>query len=288
MSPSALTQAVTDCPYPKFATLCELRILGAPTLDAVLFPPSQWPHLRNEWWRDLTEFATSMGLSKVMVRTDGSRERRAYIRGGNSFAISDARQFILEVMKVDRAAIVLEPTNRLANRCAISLVVGTDGQWHAETLGSGYDTADLQRGDVPAEFICTGLPMRINQFARLSHHKPNIRVHEDVTRETRVKARLATLATHVLPMLGFQGDNDEAAAFLVRHGHQALFRKDPPRFPFASFSRVFEIGQMTFNWRHVHHRCNDFVISAAVIEDGRLVFWDIVDGTKKWDLRGRG
>jgi hypothetical protein len=60
-----------DYRYPKWATMCQLRCLGLPTLDAVLITPRE-DHLTLN--RAIAALAIATGQDRLMVRSDGGVE----------------------------------------------------------------------------------------------------------------------------------------------------------------------------------------------------------------------
>ena len=73
--------------HPKWNTLCFLRLLALPTLKAAFIPlETTIQNIKSS----VKSFAASLGLNRVMVRSDGGRESKQYKRGGNSLNITTA------------------------------------------------------------------------------------------------------------------------------------------------------------------------------------------------------
>jgi hypothetical protein len=144
------SEASSPRPWPKWSTLCALRLLGLPTLDAALVPSGS----SQDTARQICYlFASLKGLSHLLVRSDAPRERKQYFRGGDSLALSQAVTLMTDLLSLGRSVILMEPTNRFSNRLTTSALITSDGQLDFEILGPGYDVSDLNRGGVPPQFI---------------------------------------------------------------------------------------------------------------------------------------
>jgi hypothetical protein len=149
--------ATVDRRYPKWATMCQLRRIGLPVLDAVLLTPGQD---RQELDAAITALATATGQDKLLVRSDGGAEARRYYKGGNTFPLIDAASKAAGLLEAGRAVILMEPTNRFTNHLTALLRMdrdsrSRDGTFTAEALGPGYDVADLTRGGIPPQVTVT-------------------------------------------------------------------------------------------------------------------------------------
>ncbi|ABD09183.1 hypothetical protein RPB_4500 [Rhodopseudomonas palustris HaA2] len=281
-----LCQAEADR-YPKWNTMCLLRSLGGTTLNAVLLDPDQiipsTPGVRGV----LQHFSQVIGNSRVMIRTDRRKENASYVRGGNSYSLDQAAEYTTQLLTAGRGVIALEPTNRLTNLTTINLGVDGDGCWRAEILGPGFDASDLQRGDTIPEFVCYGLPMHPAQYSHIRAHNFSIEVLSTVSMEERTKSRLHSICQNVLPSFGadFRGSADSEArtrTWLLQHGYTSALRPRFASFPFNAFKRVFEMGQLVFQYRFNRQKTSAFVLSSGILADYRLVYWDIADASNKW------
>ena len=149
--------AAADRRYPKWATMCQLRRIGLPVLEAVLLTPGQ-DHLALD--AAITALATATGQDKLMVRSDGGVETRHYYKGGNTFSLVDAASKTASLLRAGRAVILMEPTNRFTNCLTAVLRMERDnrsrrGIFTVEALGPGYDVADLTRGGIPPQVTVT-------------------------------------------------------------------------------------------------------------------------------------
>src|SRR5437762_1472361 len=114
----ALTIAATDRRWPKWSTMCQLRLLGNPVLNAVrVTPDADATTLRAA----IVALAEATGAAKLMVRSDGGVETHAYHRGGDSFPIHQVESHATDLLTAGRAVIMLEPTNRFTNQLSAML-----------------------------------------------------------------------------------------------------------------------------------------------------------------------
>jgi len=77
---STLTEtglAAADRCYPKWATMCQLRRIGLPVLDAVLLTPGK-DHQAIE--AAINALTAATGQERLMVRSDGGGEFTAHAR----------------------------------------------------------------------------------------------------------------------------------------------------------------------------------------------------------------
>jgi hypothetical protein len=149
--------AAADRRYPKWATMCQLRRLGLPVLDAVLIRPGPDHGALDA---GIAALAAATGQDRLMIRSDGGTEARRYYKGGNTFPLAEAASKAAGLLEAGRAVIVMEPTNRFTNRLTALLRVdrdrnSRDGTFTVEALGPGYDIADLTRGGIPPQVTIT-------------------------------------------------------------------------------------------------------------------------------------
>jgi hypothetical protein len=204
---STLTEdelAGADRQYPKWATMCELRRLGLPTLDAVLVTPTQDDLALG---RAIAALANATGQDRLMVRSDGGAETRRYYMGGNTFPLADAASKAAGLLKTGRAIILIEPTNRFTNCLSAVLRIDRDtrgrhGTFTVEALGPGYDVADLTRGGIPPQVTVTAAA---DWSAYTDLWWSDLRMSTDIGLDAecdRRRRRLARIATDILTDVG--------------------------------------------------------------------------------------
>lgn len=295
---SAPELARADSRYPKWATMCLLRLLGLPVLNAVLITPGEHS-CRITAAIDAIAMATKQQM--LMLRSDGGVETHRYYRGGNTFQIDDLRLRVPALLSQGRAAILLEPTNRYKNRLTALLRMDRPspdqaGQFTIEALGPGYDAADLTRGGVSPQVTVTALNVDWSYYRQPWLSDLRLSQNQSPTAEqTRRQQHLMRLGTSVLTDTG---DLDSqplladpvatAEAWLRQHGHLELWHSQDIAESIARrarewFDNAFLIAKC---YRNRSWTC----LSAATSDlgTGRWVFWDVVDGNRKYGTISRG
>jgi len=294
---SALTDdelAAADRRYPKWATMCQLRRIGLPTLDAVLVTPPQDAAALDG---AIAALANATGQDRMMVRSDGGAETHRYYRGGNTFPLADAAAKAAGLLKAGRAIILMEPTNRFTNRLSVVLRMDRDscgrcGTFTVEALGPGYDVADLTRGGIsPQVTVMAEADWSTYQDLWWS----DLRMSTDMGLHTeceRRRRRLARIATDILTDTGHlirppTTANEQAAeaeAWLRKHGYLQLWQDyDVALVVTRRIRRLFDDA---FTIALCHPRRGWTCLSTAVSDLGdRRVAWDIVDGRRKYSTR---
>lgn len=294
---SALTEdelAAADRRYPKWATMCQLRRLDLPTLDAVLVPPCQ-DHLALD--RAIATLANATGQDRLMVRSDGGAESHRYYRGGNTFPLVDTAAKAAGLLQAGRAVILLEPTNRFTNRLTAVLRLdrdsrGRQGTFTVEALGPGYDVADLTRGGIPPQVTVTA-EADWSTYPDLWWSDLCMITDMGLDAESdRRRRRLARIATDILTDTGHLTSAStttdeqaaEAEAWLREHGYDQLWGDDDVALEVTRqirrwFDDAFMIA-LCHPWRR-------WTCLATAVSDlgGRWIFWDIVDGSRKYSTR---
>jgi hypothetical protein len=299
--PTALLSTLTgdelvavDRRYPKWATMCQLRRLGLPTLDAVLVTPRD-DHLALG--RAITALASATEQDRLMLRSDGGAEAHRYYRGGNTFPLADAAAKAARLLNAGRAIILMEPTNRFTNRLAAVLRIdrgsrGRPGILTVEALGPGYDVADLTRGGITPQVTVT---IEADWSAYADLWWSDLRTSTDLghgAETSRRKRRLARIASDVLPDTGYltsplmtpDEQAAEAEAWLRERGYHQLWEDcDVALGVTRQICRWFDDAFMVA----LSYPRRDWTCLATAISDlgDRSVFWDIVDGSRKYSTR---
>jgi hypothetical protein len=291
---STLTEdelAAADHRYPKWATMCLLRRLGLSTLDACLITPHQ-DHLALD--TAVATLANAIGRDQLMVRSDGGTETHRYYRGGNTFPLDDAAAKASSLLRAGRAVILMEPTNRFTNRLAAVLRIdrdsrGRNGTFTLEALGAGYDVADLTRGGIPPQVTVTA-EADWTSYPDLWWSDLRMSIHMGLEAEcARRRQRLARIATDILTDTGHIASTSattgeqaaEAEAWLRDQGYHQLWGDcdvalDVARRVRRWFDDAFMIGLC-------HPRRGWTCLATAISDLGdRCIFWDIVDGRRKY------
>jgi hypothetical protein len=294
---SGLTEtglAAADRRYPKWATMCQLRRIGLPVLDAVLLTPGQDHQAIVAAIRALT---AATGQEQLMVRSDGGGETRGYYKGGNTFSLAAAASKAGGLLEAGRAVILMEPSNRFTNHLTALLRMdrsgtGREGTFTVEALGPGYDVADLTRGGITPQVTVTA---DADWSAYPDLWWSDLHLATDTspgTEDDRRKARLARIAADILTdtgdLAGLAMTADEhasaAEAWLRERGFDHLWRQHDAAAAVAR--RVRRWFDDAFLIAACHPRRDWTCLATATSDLGdRTIFWDIVDGSRKYAAR---
>jgi hypothetical protein len=299
--PTALLSALTDGElaaadrrYPKWATMCHLRRIGMPVLNAVLLTPGQ-DHLALD--AAVATLATATGQDKMMVRSDGGVESRRYYRGGNTFPLVDAASKAACLLAAGRAVILMEPTNRFTNRLTAVLRMDHDnrarsGTFTVEALGPGYDVADLTRGGIlPQITVTADADWSVHREPWWSDLRMTSDTGPDAERNRR-RRRLGRIAADVLTDTGqLTGtavpeaqQTAEAETWLREHGYCQLWEDYDVAGAVARRIRGWFDDAFMIAACHPHQAWACLAAATSDLGD-RSVFWDIVDGNRKYAAR---
>ena len=294
---STLTEgelAAADRRYPKWATMCQLRRVGLPILDAVLLTPGQDHQALDA---AITALAAATGQDRLMVRSDGGAEARRYYKGGNTFPLADAVSKAAGLLEAGRAVILMEPTNRFTNRLTALLRMdrdsrGRDGIFTVEALGPGYDVADLTRGGIPPQVTITAA---VDWPSYPDLWWSDLRMTTDTSPDAehdRRRRRLARIAADILtdtghltsPSMTTGEQADTAEAWLRERGYDQLWRDYNIGAAVAQRIRRWFDDAFMIAACHPHRGWTCLATASSDLGD-RTIFWDIVDGSRKYVVR---
>lgn len=283
-----------DRRYPKWATMCQLRRLGLPTLDAVLVTPRQD---RLALDGAIATLAKETGQDRLLIRSDGGAEAHRYYRGGNTFPLADAATKAAGLLEAGRAVILTEPTNRFTNCLTAVLRIDSDsrgrhGTFTVEALGPGYDVADLTRGGIPPQVTVTA---EADWSAYSELWWSDLRMSTDTgldAENDRRRRRLARIAADILTDTGHLTKSPpttddqaaEAEAWLRERGYHHLWRDYD--LALGITRRIRSWFDDAFMIAICHPRRGWTCLATAISDLGdRCIFWDIVDGSRKYSTR---
>ncbi|HEX3961972.1 MAG TPA: hypothetical protein VHZ03_35975 [Trebonia sp.] len=287
-----------DARYPKWATICRLRLLGLPVLNAALIIPGEG---ESRIAAVIEALAKSTGSEQLMLRSDGGIERRRYYQGGNSFSLEELKVRVAPLLDQGRAVILLEPTNRFTNRMTALLrmersMAGGRGSFTIEALGPGYDVADLTRGGVRPQVTVTATDIDWACYRPLWWS--DLRLSQDrapAAEQERRRQHLERIGSHVLsdtyaldPGLLSADPAGAAEAWLRKSGYLELW--DDQEITDMITQRARDWFECAFLITKFHRNKAWTCLAAAVsnLGAGRWVFWDVVDGNYKYgSTRGR-
>lgn len=289
---SAADLAAVDGRYPKWGTMCQLRRLELPVLNAVLVVPGQG---RRELEDAVMVLAEATGNDRLLVRSDGGVETRRYYRGGNSFPLAQVASKAAGLLETGRAVILMESTNRFTNHLTALLrmdrpSLGQEGTFTIDGLGPGYDVADLTRGGISPQ-VTVSAAVDWSEYRELWWSDLRVSISlGDKEQDARRQRRLVRLATDVLADTGHLvrvsdlNPSQRAAAaeaWLRGRGHEQLWQEYDVTTAIAR--RVHRWFEDAFVIAACHpHRTWTCLATATSNLGGRWVFWDIVDGQYKY------
>lgn len=288
---TAAELAAADRRYPKWETMCQLRRIGLPVLDAILITPGL-DH--QALAAGITTLAAATSQDRLMIRSDGGTETRRYYKGGNTFPLAQAASKAAGLLEAGRAVIVMEPTNRFTNQLTALLRMdrdrdGRDGSFTVEALGPGYDVADLTRGGIPPQVTVTA---EVNWSAYPDLWWSDVRLTADTSpaaEQYRRRQRLTRIAADILTdtghVYGTATSSDELAAaaeaWLRDHRFGDLWRQGDVAAAVAS--RVRSWFEDAFLIAACHPSPGWTCLATATSDlGGRRVYWDIIDGRRKY------
>lgn len=264
--------------YPKWWTLCLLRMLNLPTLDACLINPDR---SERQVMDALRRFTQAIGREDVLVRSDGGSECKTYPRGGITYGHEEALVAIDQFLRLGRAVILLEPTNRFSNMLSLNVTIASDLSWVAEGLGCGFDTSDLQRDLVTPEWTWSG---NWDHGARSEPVRARNVIGgalDTVSDQERIHQRLLSIADLLHLGEGHEGE-DRARLFLLHSGNTCLFagRRTPPSR--HQVARTVNDGLAVAQYLGAEYL--PFTLSYARLADRREIYWDVAVGATKWQI----
>lgn len=258
-----------------------LMYAGFRVLDASFISPQA---LRVDAQRIIMDFANRLSENKILIRTDGGKEKGAYPRGGNSLVIEQALETIPKILSANRAVILMSPTNRFTNKLSANFYLDCSGAFHIEVLGPGFDVSDLNRGLVNPE-----ISIAVENICWEDYEQPSpfsIKYETNHVNQLR-KQRLIRIGNELLLAIGVHSSQQSPETFaeewLVRNGYIGLFEEQRPTISFDKIrewhENAFILGSM---YRH-KIKWNDLVISTSDLGDEKgLTFWDIANPQEKF------
>src|SRR6266540_2589712 len=237
----ALAHAAADRRYPKWSTMCLLRQLGYPVLNACCIQPTDGALLREA----VRRLSVAAGTDRLLLRSDGGVEATQYYRGGNTFPLGRLEPRAAALLHADRAVILTEPLNRGGIQPQLTVAVH-DIDW------ARY--RELWWSD-------------LHVTVRMSPDAEQRRRHQ----------RLLRLATDILPDTGHAlptGEPATAQAWVEARGYLGLWQPWDPMAVIRGIRRWYDDGFLlgsslqTRDWR-----CLSLPLSS--LGHGRTVYWDV-------------
>ncbi len=277
--------------WPKWSTMCLLRLLGLPSLNAICVPPQAG---RTALERAVEALAGTAGATRLMLRSDGGLERRGYYRGGHSLRLAEIPDRAARLLAVGRAVILLEPTNRFTNRLTALLRLEHGrhgaGTFTVEALGRGFDVADLARGGLTPQVSVTLEGVDWRRFRR--PWWSDFTVVRDMAadvEQVRRHRRLEQVGAHLQALAELGPDVNAnlpaaAAAWLESMGHIDLFSGVDPTSEVVRRVHGWYEDAFTVTLAYPHKGWDCLALPYSELSDRRPVYWDLVDGARKYAI----
>lgn len=271
--------------YPKWSTACMLKYLNVPVLNSMILYPNTD---KKQIIESIEHFVKYNGTNKITLRTDAHKEKGDYIRGGNCFNIDLVKDQIVSISSSGRAIILVSQTNRFTNKKSINLLISRDGYLKIEFLGPGFDVSDLNRGLVVPELIVTISRIDWDNFSTYNAMDLSVVINHDKFEEMRT-TRLIRIANEFLPNLGLKyGNNprDFATDWLLSNGYNELLTAEPLVISPNEIRFWYEISFIIQKFYSKYHYWDNLTVSSSDLGYNiGLVFWDVVNPTKKFSMR---
>lgn len=282
----ALQRAVRDLRYPKWATLCLLRSLGHPVLNACCILPWDSPESLR---MGIDRLGAAVGPGPLLLRSDGGVEAARYPHGGNTFTLDAIHRRARHLLDLGRAVILMEPTNRFTNRMSAVIRIDQRVQQHrgslvVEALGPGFDVSDLTRGGLTPQFRASAGDLLWSRYERPRRSDFQMTLMMSPEREqNRQQQRIARLADVLADLDELPCDAPVGAAegWLRSNGYTGLWDRWDAATAIRELPRWYEDAFLVGNallgrpWRCL-------ALSFSRLEDGCAVYWDVIDGQHKF------
>lgn len=267
--------------YAKSCSLTWLRMLGVSTLDGLIV--DSWNARAEECAR---AFANRMLVEALLLRIDRKAQRWTSRRGGYLIEVASLPALHSELAREGFISILLEPASPLSNRCALSgLLLEHERRLIIEAVGQGFDASDILRSDIGPHERWEAPLMREGDGLRLAAPvRRSFLVTQEQFADTKRK-RLAKIGARiidpafpetVMKRVPLERLRSHALGFLEKTGERALLESNTYKPIPAAAIREFA-GEALQIKNGMQARTSDVgsvSLSASVIEDGRMVFWD--------------
>jgi hypothetical protein len=285
----ALKRAAGDARYPKWATLCLLRSLGHPVLNACCILPSD---NRESLSVGVDRLCATVGQGRLLLRSDGGMEARSYPQGGSTFDLDTLLHRARHLLDLGRAVILMEPTNRFTNR--LSAVLRIDqaarhrrGSLIIEALGPGFDVSDLTRGGITPQLRASADDLSWSRYERPRRSDFQVTLMTSLDQEqNRRRQRIARAADVLVDLDELPSDPPVQAVegWLRANGYTRLWDRWDPAVVIRELPRWYEDAFLVGNALQ-GRPWNCLAMSFSRLDDGRAVYWDVVDGQHKFGAR---
>ena len=234
--------------HPKVYTYQILSRIGCPVLKSVLIEESDI--LSPEIVDDVAMY---LGSRYCTVRYQYTKPDSKPVRGGNKVAL--LYDVLIDNRVPDTVLWLLEPTNRLTNIYGINLFFNRNNEnLRLECVGKGFDASDLNRGDMnPHQSIDVQLPIEYGWYSEWWKYAKFEFISESRFKDCKY------IRLEKLKNLGYYADGN-------------IFDLSYKPISLNLFEHIMRYTTRIYDDLIDE---NDFVVSCSVLENCRIIFWDI-------------
>jgi hypothetical protein len=248
------SNSFTPDPYStKILTYLRLWKLGCPVLKSAVLTNKQD-------LEQLDRVISHLNSDICTLRFQYTKPCSSPIRGGNAVAIS--KHDLEMYWSSDRFLWPMEPTNRLSNRYGINIGYFVyEDKIIFEIVGQGFDVADINRGYItPHQRIQVRVPEDRSAYGEIWKGASINIVSQEKYYES-VSTRKLNLAKMGLKV------------------HRLQFPRHFKPISLRMLERVDRFAQRIFE---SYNYAQDVVTSCSILQDDRVIFWDIQTGENKY------
>ena len=271
-----LENEVYSSTFPKWKTMCLLKLLSLPVLDGVFIPPNSSKHKIKK----VAEYFMSLNkVDRLLIRSDKPKEHGKYFRGGFSLGIERATYLASKLSSQGRAIVLMEPTNRFINLLSVVFLMDKKGSFVIEVLGPGFEVGDLNRGLITPQIIVNGNFINWERYENITQNNIKIINKFDNNKEC-ITRRLKRIGNEILPLMGIEINGSAenfARKWLKKMGYDILMKDCNPMLDFSIIKNWYDDAFLVGNYLLKFYTWQNLVLSGSDLGDGRFVWWDVVD-----------
>jgi hypothetical protein len=222
--------------------------IGCPVLKSVIIEKNDTLSLKS-----INNIAKYFGSEYCTVRYQYTKPNLKPIRGGNKIAL--LYDVIIKNMIPDTMLWLLEPVDRLKNIYGINLLFNRYNEsLLLECVGRGFDTSDLNRGDMnPHQSIIFQLPIEYDWYSEWWKYAKFEFIANSAYEESKY------IRLRKLHNLGLMANTN-------------IFDSTYKPLPLYFIERLMEYAIKLYD-KFVDE--DYFVVSCSILENNKIVFWDI-------------
>jgi hypothetical protein len=275
--------------YSKTQYIVLLKLLGLPCLDLLIVTK-----FSAETRSKIRAFAQDLQIDSFLLRHDKNPEYPPYPRGGYIVGLNEVEYECEKYFSQNRIVMLMEPYSPYDNLRNVSILIYKE-YLTFEVAGPGFDVSDLQRGDMTPheELIFLNTVEYQERLDCISHS-----VISDGDYRRGVAQRYLKIG-HRLVDLGLEKNSSNmcdlvriAKSYLLKHNFMLLLENEMQysAIDYRLLKQIYEHIYM-FEcqvWHYIPNLTYPFVLSSSVLNRSkRLIFWDVVQPVKKYQMSPR-